>query len=144
MPEEVKAGEETVDEVAVEEVEIDNAGTDEVIVDRVTAEAEEVPVEVDRQLRDYELVLIISPEVAEERFEAVIDNVSQFVTGKGGVIASIDRWGKRSLAYPIKHHVDGSYVLARFKMKPAFGKELETSLRISTEVLRHLLIKLDN
>jgi len=131
-----------VDEVTAEEVAIDSAGTDEVIVDRVTTD--EVVVEVDRQARDYELVLVINPEVTEEQFEAIIDNVSQFVTGKEGIITSIDRWGKRSLAYPIKHNVDGNYVLARFKMKPAFGKELEANLRISTEVLRHLLIKLDN
>ncbi|MFC1954592.1 30S ribosomal protein S6 [Chloroflexota bacterium] len=133
-PEEVKTGEETAVE---EETVIDN-----VIVDRIVVA--ETAVEIDRKLRDYELVLVISPEVTEERFEAIIDNVSQFVTGKGGVITNTDRWGKRSLAYPIKHNVDGNYVLARFKMMPVFGKELESNLRISSEVLRHLLIKMDN
>jgi len=161
-PEEVKTDEETtsettteepaIEEVAVDEVAISSAGSDEVIVDIVEAgevivdrvNAGEVVVELDRQLRDYELVLVISPEVAEERFEAIIESVNQYVTGKEGIITSIDRWGKRNLAYPIKHHVDGNYVLTKFKMKPASGKELETNLRISTEVLRHLLIKLDN
>jgi len=96
------------------------------------------------QLRDYEMVVIISPEVTTEKLEATIDNISRLITGKGGAISDIERWGKRRLAYPIKHFVEGSYVLTRFKMKPAFGKELEANLEISEEVLRHLLIKSDS
>lgn len=104
--------------------------------------SEKVSTEVDRQLRDYELVLVISPEVAEEEFETTIDDVSWFITEKGGIIADIERWGKRRLAYPIVHFVEGSYVLTRFKLRPALGKELEANLRISEKVLRHLLIRL--
>ncbi len=98
----------------------------------------------DEQLRDYELVLIISPEVVEEKLDATIDNVSQFITGKGGTISDIERWGKRRLAYPIEHFMEGSYVLARFKLKPALGKELEANLQISEEVIRHLLVRLSS
>lgn len=96
-----------------------------------------------KQLRDYELVLVVSPEVAEEEFEAAIDNVSKFITDKGGTISDINRWGKKRLAYPIKHFVEGNYVLTRFRLGPTHGKELEENLRISEEVLRHLVIKLD-
>ena len=96
----------------------------------------------DEQLRDYELVLIISPEVGGEKFDAEMDNVSQFITGKGGIISDVEQWGKKRLAYSIKHFGEGSYVLVRFKLKPALSKELEANLRISEEVLRHLLIKL--
>ena len=98
----------------------------------------------DEHLRDYELVLIISPEVLEEKFDAVIDNVSQFITGKGGIISDVEQWGKRRLAYPIKHFEEGSYVLSRFKLKPTLSKELEANLQISEEILRHLLIKLSS
>ncbi len=96
----------------------------------------------DKQLRDYELVLIISPEVVEEKIGATIDNITQFITGKGGVIADAEQWGKRKLAYPIKHFLEGNYVLTRFKMRPKLTKELKANLQISEEVLRHLLIKL--
>jgi len=106
--------------------------------------SDKVATEEDAQLLDYELVLVISPEVAEEEFEATIDNISRLITGKGGTVSDIERWGKRRLAYPIRHFVEGSYVLARFKLQPAFGKELEANLRISEEVLRHLLIRLDS
>ncbi len=96
----------------------------------------------DKQLRDYELVLIISPEVEEEKIGATIDNVTQFITGKGGAVSDVEQWGKRKLAYPIKHFMEGNYVLARFKLEPRLAKELEANLQISEEVLRHLLIKL--
>jgi len=98
----------------------------------------------DVQLRDYELVVIISPEVVDEKLEATIDNISQFITERGGIISSVDRWGKRKLAYPIKHFMEGSYVLVQFKLKPTLSKELEAKLQISEEVLRHLLIKLSS
>jgi len=94
-------------------------------------------------MREYEMVFIISPRVEGEALDAAVDNVSQFITGKGGVISSIDRWGKKRLAYPINHFLEGSYVLVRFKMEPEWGKELEGKLEISEDVLRHLLIKIE-
>jgi small subunit ribosomal protein S6 len=94
--------------------------------------------------RDYELVLIISPEVSEEEFEATLNNVSQLISDNGGAVSHVEQWGKRKLAYPIEHFMEGSYVLTRFKMRPALSKELEAKLKISEEVLRHLLIRLSS
>ena len=98
----------------------------------------------DNQLHDYELVLVISPEVEEEKVDATIDSVSQFITDRDGSVYDLERMGKKRLAYPIKHFVDGNYVVARFQMKPTSGKELEMNLRISDEVLRHLLVRVNN
>jgi len=99
--------------------------------------------EEDNQLRDYELTVIISPEVTDEVVNATIEDIRQFVTGKGGTISEVEQWGKRKLAYPIKHFVEGNYVLTRFELKPMSTKELEASLQISENVLRHLLIKIE-
>jgi len=96
----------------------------------------------DKELRDYELVVIISPEV-DEAIDRVIDNVSRFITENGGTVDNVDRWGKRRLAYSIKHFMEGNYVLTRFKLRPKLSKELEASLQISEDVLRHLVIKID-
>jgi small subunit ribosomal protein S6 len=96
------------------------------------------------KLRHYELVVIISPEVADEGIDGIVDNISRLVTRDGGTVDEVDRWGKRKLAYPIKRFLEGNYVLFRCKMKPSSGKGLEASLRISEEVLRHLLVKLDS
>ena len=105
--------------------------------------SKKIPKVEDRELRDYELVLIINPEIAEEKFDATMDNISQFITKQDGLISSTEQWGKRKLAYPIKHFMEGHYVLTRFKLGPASGKELEANLRISEEVLRHLLVKIE-
>ena len=100
--------------------------------------------EVASRLKEYELVLIISPEVEDEALEATINNISRFITGSGGTISNIERWGKRRLAYPIKRFTEGNYVLTQLKLKPALSGELEANLQISEEVLRHLLVRLDS
>lgn len=98
--------------------------------------------EEEAQLPGYELVFIISPEVVDENLDATIGTVSQFITGKEGTVSDVDQWGKKRLAYPIKHFAEGTYVLVRFAMEPQHNKELETNLKISEDILRHLLIKL--
>ena len=98
----------------------------------------------DKRFYDYELTFIVSPEVADESLETVIDGISQFITSKEGTISEVERWGKKRLAYPVKHFLEGSYVLTRFKMNPAWSRELEANLQISEEILRHLLIKLSS
>jgi small subunit ribosomal protein S6 len=95
----------------------------------------------DTRLKDYELVFIPNPDVTEEALETKLNGISEFITGREGVISSIDKWGKKKLAYPIKHFLEGNYVLARFQISPAKCKELDANLKISEEVLRHLLIR---
>jgi len=94
-------------------------------------------------LRDYELIVIISPDVPEEEIPANVDKIVEFITSKGGSITQVDRWGKRRLAYPIKHFKEGNYVLTKFKIEPAMTAELEAILRISEKILRHMLVRLD-
>lgn len=92
-------------------------------------------------LRDYELVFIISPEVAEDKVSVTVERITQFITERGGNVAQIDHWGKRRFAYSIGHFNEGNYVLARLKLEPNTAKELEGSLRISEDILRHLLVR---
>jgi small subunit ribosomal protein S6 len=93
-------------------------------------------------LRDYELIVIISPDVPEEELPSHLDKISEFITNKGGSVTEVERWGKRKLAYPINHFREGNYVLTRFKLEPGTTAELEVNLRISEKVLRHLLVRL--
>ena len=96
----------------------------------------------DKRLQDYELVYIVRPEVTDESLESRIEGISQFITGRDGVVSDVERWGKKKLSYPVGHSLEGNYVLTRFKMNPARCRELEANLEISEEILRHLLIKL--
>ncbi len=97
----------------------------------------------DKKLHKYELVLIISPEIMDEALATKMDDVSQLITEKGGVISNVEQWGKRRLTYPIEHFTEGNYVLTRFALRPGLSKELEAKLRISEEILRHLLIRIE-
>jgi len=94
-------------------------------------------------LRDYELVLIISPEIPEEDVPSTIDKVSQFITGRGGEIAGVNRWGRRKLAYPIRRHLEGNYVVTQFRLDPGQVADLEASLGLAEEVIRHLVVRTD-
>ena len=97
----------------------------------------------DKRLHEYELVYIVSPEIADDVLETRVNNISQFITGKEGIIDGVDKWGRKKLAYPIKHFLEGNYVLTKFKLSPAQCKELDANLRISEEIIRHLLIKVE-
>jgi small subunit ribosomal protein S6 len=98
----------------------------------------------DKQFHDYELVVIISPEIGDEALDSLVDNVSRFITDNGGTVSDVERWGKKKLAYAIKRFGEGSYVLTRFKLRPALSRQLEANLRISEDILRHLLIRVSS
>jgi small subunit ribosomal protein S6 len=92
-------------------------------------------------LRDYELVVILSPELAEEDLPAAVDRLSQFIADRGGEVKDINRWGRRKLAYPIKSHSEGNYLVTQVRLDPNRTSDLEAGLRIYEEVLRHLLVR---
>jgi len=91
----------------------------------------------------YELVFILSPDVTDEEVPNVINRVSDTVKKVGGSVSEIIQWGRKKMAYPIKRFAEGNYMLAKLELKQASIRELEASLRLSGEVLRHLLIRLD-
>jgi small subunit ribosomal protein S6 len=93
-------------------------------------------------MRDFEMVLIIKPELDEARFNATLENVKKMISGLGGTVSEVQPWGKRKLSYTIKGVSEGAYVLTRFKMEPSRNRELEAKLRITDDVARHMLIKL--
>ena len=98
----------------------------------------------EEQLRTYELMLVLSPEVTAEKLDAVLDNITQLITGFGGVVSGVEQWGNRKLAYPVKGFVQGNYVLFQVQLKPAQSREMEAKLHISEDVIRHLLMKQDS
>jgi small subunit ribosomal protein S6 len=94
------------------------------------------------KLNSYELIVILKPDLAEEKLETAIENIKKSITGKGGTIQEALKWGKRRLAYEIKHCKEGVYILYHFQTKASQNRDLETYLKISDDVLRHLLIKI--
>ncbi len=94
--------------------------------------------------RDYELALIINPEVSEEETRAILDRVEQIVANYGGQIVRINQWGRRRLAYPIERHRDGFYVFFDMILTPETVIELERTLKVSETVLRHMTKRRDS
>ncbi|MFQ5872908.1 MAG: 30S ribosomal protein S6, partial [Dehalococcoidia bacterium] len=90
-------------------------------------------------MRSYELVTIVTPETADEAVPATTEKVHQLIQNKGGTITDVQRWGRRKLSYAIDHHTEGHYVLTRFTLDPHLMSELDSELRVSEDVIRHLI-----
>lgn len=94
-------------------------------------------------LRDYEMVVILSPEIGDDVIGESLERLSQNITTRGGEVVDVNHWGRRRLAYPIRRHLEGNYVVSQVKLDPEQVPELESNLRISEEVIRHLIVRTD-
>ena len=93
-------------------------------------------------MRDYELLYIIKPEVAEDAIDAVIEKFNDVLTKECATIAKTDKWGKRKLAYEIdKKYREGFYVLVTFNGPSAAVDECERLMKIDDRILRQLTTK---
>src|SRR5918998_2313112 len=92
-------------------------------------------------MRRYELMLVLRPDVADDRSQAVIDRTTRQVVAGGGQIVKVAPWGRRRLAYPIDRHREGSYHIIVFEGPSTAVAELERGLLITEEVLRHLVTR---
>ena len=86
---------------------------------------------------------ILKPDMEEEKKDALVKRFSDIVVNNGGNVEKIDEWGKKRLAYPIQYINDGYYVLMNFEADPALPAELERNYKISDDVLRFMVINLD-
>ena len=89
--------------------------------------------------RDYELGIVINPEVGDEQARAVVERVQQIIGANGGQVVRVNAWGRRRLAYPIEHHRDGLYFFYDLILEPQSVVEIERNLRVNEDIVRHLL-----
>jgi small subunit ribosomal protein S6 len=92
-------------------------------------------------MRRYELMLVIRPDVADDRSQAVIDRTTRQIVAGEGQILKVAPWGRRRLAYPIDRYREGSYHIIQFEAPGRVIVELERSLLITEELLRHLVTR---
>lgn len=92
-------------------------------------------------MRDYELTLIVRPDVEDATLTALLDKVKGLIASAGGQGTQVETWGRRHLAYPIKKVNEGQYFLVRTVLPPQALRELERSLRLTEQVLRFLLVR---
>ena len=94
-------------------------------------------------MRRYELMLVIRPDVADDRSQALVDRTTRGIVAAGGQIVKVAPWGRRRLAYPIDRHREGSYQIILFESPAEAITELEHTLLITEEVLRHLVTRVE-
>ncbi len=92
-------------------------------------------------MSNYELVYIVNPDIREDGLSGVLDKVSDSIAKAGGNVTEVNQWGKKKLSYPIKRFTEGHYVLTRLEIEPGAVYELDTTLRSSGDIMRHLLVK---
>ncbi len=92
-------------------------------------------------MRDYEVLYIVRADLDDEKVQDVVKRVNTLIERSGRVAERTNLWGKRKLAYEVKHQKEGSYVLQDFRIDPQRIPELEAALKITEEVLRHLIVR---
>ena len=94
-------------------------------------------------MRQYELMVILDPEIDDRQVGPTIEKFLTVVKNDGGTVDKLDVWGRRRLAFQIKKKDEGGYVVANFTSEPATAKELDRQLGLSEAILRTKLLRAD-
>lgn len=94
-------------------------------------------------MRKYEVVFVLRPDLDEEKNEAVLERFKGLIESHGGEILKFDKWGKRRLAYEIQDFKEGVYIIVHMNAQSKVATELDRVFKITDEVLRHIIVRLD-
>ena len=94
-------------------------------------------------LRQYELMIILDPEIEERTVAPSLDKYLTVVTTEGGSVDKVDIWGRRRLAYEIQKKSEGIYAVINFTATPATSKELDRQLGLNEVVLRTKTLRVE-
>jgi small subunit ribosomal protein S6 len=95
-------------------------------------------------MRRYELMLLLRPDLEDDKLQAAVEKVTRAIVNGGGSLSKVSPWGKRRLAYDIGPHREASYFLIHFDIEPSQVREIERGMLISEEILRHLVTVLED
>lgn len=91
-------------------------------------------------MRSYENILILDPTIEEDAIEKELKEIENLIKKGGGEIISIDKWGKKKLAYPIKKNDTGYYFLLNLKLTPKAVGDIELKYKLNQNILRYSII----
>jgi len=101
------------------------------------------PKEVENAMRNYELMVILDPELEERTVAPSLDTYLNVVRNDGGTVDNVDVWGRRRLAYEINKNAEGIYAVVTLQAEPATIKELDRQLTLNESVLRTKVLRPD-
>jgi small subunit ribosomal protein S6 len=93
--------------------------------------------------RTYELMFIVRPDMTDEDLDKLISTLESQVATAGGTVKSVDRMGKRRLAYHVRGFPDGVYILFTIEGSGAVVRELERRLRVTEPVIKFITVRVD-
>jgi small subunit ribosomal protein S6 len=93
--------------------------------------------------RTYELMFIVRPDMADEDLDKLVSHLETTVTSAAGTVKSVDRMGKRRLAYVVRKFREGIYVLMTIEGAGTVIHELERRLRVTEQVIKFLTVRID-
>jgi small subunit ribosomal protein S6 len=93
--------------------------------------------------RVYEILFIVDPNLGEPEVDALAAQIQGYVEKEGGKIQKVEKWGKKRLAYPVRKHREGSYVLLVAEGSGEIIKEIERRIRVTDGVIRYLSVRVD-
>ena len=91
-------------------------------------------------MREYEIMFILPAEADEALVGTAIERITKVVSVAGGEVGKIDRWGRRRFAFEIAKQTEGYYVVAKFTADPSAIVELDRTLNLADEVIRHKVL----
>ena len=94
-------------------------------------------------MREFETLILISPEISSESREALINNLVAIIEREGGKMIEVDQWGMRDLAYPVRKLMRGFYVRLVYEAPAALVAELERNIRITDGIFKFLTVRLE-
>jgi small subunit ribosomal protein S6 len=92
--------------------------------------------------RNYELVVVLSPELTSTQVKQAESSITQLVKDNSGTVVSVESWGKKRLAYKIKKHEEGSYLLFTLEMEAQKAGDFDKAVKMAADVIRHMLLVL--
>lgn len=95
-------------------------------------------------MKAYELLFFVNPSIDDEARAGVMKRIDTAITGDGGIIDSVEDWGKRKLAFAIDKITEGDYTLINFHADPTSIAELDRVLRIMDNVIRFMVVRRDD
>ena len=93
-------------------------------------------------MRPYEVMAIFEATTEPSQIQGVLDHALDVIRDNGGTPGAIDRWGKRTFAYEVNHKWEGYYVIVEFTGEPRTVSELDRTLGLADEVVRHKVVRL--
>jgi small subunit ribosomal protein S6 len=94
-------------------------------------------------MRPYELMYLMPPTADEERLTAVSERLQTTISSLGGKVEKVTPPARRRLAYELAHHRDGHYAVLEFSLPPDQAREFERTIKLTEDILRHIVVRRD-